>query len=280
MSGVEVLTEAIDPQRLNKIIELVEQVNAVLGKNKELLPDVSAALKRLTVAIRSHLAQKGDIKQWAAGLIDQDNLGVAIKQLELFYNTFRQLQEKWGTLSKLFEQDELGVNDFQQMRSLLNQAISGGFMNKVMAFFKTKPYPGLEPKQIIEDIVKSIETIHANAEGPETAKAALAALNGIMDNKLPNLSAFSKQETQPTQATDATQQATGAQGTQQTEPTGKMTGEQQAQTRKAATEMGNVQNASDLDDDEKQIAAQLKNPDNMARSLNVFKKAGYNVVPA
>lgn len=256
----------------------MEKVSQVLEKNKSLLPKTSVALKKLIVAIRSNLAQKGDIKQWAASLVDKDDLGVAIKQLELFYNTFRQIQNSWENISKLFQQEDFDTTDFQQMRNLLNQAISGGFMNKVMQFFKTKPFPGLEPKQIIDDIIKSVEDVYAGAEGPEAAQAALETLNSIMNSKLPNLSAFSKQEAQPTQTPDAPAQTQQAAGTQSTQPTGKTT-EQQAQSNEASQKVKGVQNDPQMSDDEKQIATQLANPDNMAKVLSILKKAGYNVSP-
>lgn len=256
----------------------MEKVSQVLEKNKSLLPKTSVALKKLIVAIRSNLAQKGDIKQWAASLVDKDDLGVSIKQLELFYNTFRQIQNSWENISKLFQQEEFDTTDFQQMRNLLNQAISGGFMNKVMQFFKTKPFPGLEPKQIIDDIIKSVEDVYAAAEGPEAAQAALETLNSIMNSKLPNLSAFSKQEAQPTQTPDAPAQTQQAAGTQSTQPTGKTT-EQQAQSNEASQKVKGVQNDPQMSDDEKQIATQLANPDNMAKVLSILKKAGYNVSP-
>lgn len=271
----ELLTEALNPQKLNKVIELTSKINELLGKNKTLFPNVSKSLNNLISSIRRGLAQEGGIGQALASLVDKDDLSIKIKQLELFYNTFKQIQNSWEQIKPLFEDGELSSAELGQIQALLNKAISGNFLNKITNLFKVKPFAGLEPNRIVTDLMQTITNIQQQSKTPEEKAKAFAVLDGVLATKLPDLTSFTQNPKEP-QTSNTTTSNIPTQGTEATQATGAGT-KSPNDAKGVATKAKSISKDGSLSDVEKKIAQQLSNPKNMEAVLNVLKKAGYNL---
>jgi hypothetical protein len=272
------LTEALNPQRLNKIIELTAKINETLGKNKEFLPNVSKSLNNLISMIRKSLASEGGVAQALASLVDKDDLSVKVKQLELFYNTFKQIQGSWEQIKPLFQDGELTSQELGQIQALLNKSVSGNFLNKITNLFKVKPFAGLEPNKIVTDLIQTITNIQQKSQTPEQKTQTFALLDGVLSTKLPDLSSFT-QNSKETQATNQTNPNVPTQGTNTSTGTGAPT-KPSADVASVANKTKATANDGSLSDIEKKIAQQLADPKNMQAVLNVLQKAGYKLTQA
>ena len=253
------------------------KVNQTLGSNKELIPGTAKALNNLLISIRRSLASQGGIKQALASLIDKDDLSIKIKQLELFYNTWKQLQGGWAQIKDLFADQTITEEEMTQVEALLKKAISGGFLNKITNMFKVRPYPGLEPDRIIKDLIETIRKAESSADAQNKGQI-YAGLESLLSAKLPDLTSFGnapKETNTPNQA-NPTQGTQGTDSTAATTPGTKQGGDASAAANKARS----AANDASLSDVEKQIATQLSDPKNMEAVLNVLKRAGYTLTQA
>jgi hypothetical protein len=228
--------------------------------------------------IKRSLASEGGVAQALASLVDKDDLSIKVKQLELFYNTFKQIQGSWEQIKPLFQDGELTSQELGQIQALLNKSISGNFLNKITNLFKVKPFAGLEPNKIVTDLIQTITNIQQKSQTPEQKTEAFALLDGVLSTKLPDLSSFT-QNPKETQTTNQTKTNVPTQGTNTSTGTGAPT-KPSADVASVANKTKATANDGSLSDIEKKIAQQLADPNNMQAVLNVLQKAGYKLTQA
>lgn len=147
--------------KLETLVQNIDRVKAIIDADPTLKAKLSGSYEKLrTAAIKSYndnaflgffksLQRPGDLTKSAQGKV--------IAQAEMAVNMFRNLGQLAPTVEKMVNKDQLTADDVKLVRGALSKALKGGLVARAMNVFKTQPFPGLAPDNVIDAVVEELE---------------------------------------------------------------------------------------------------------------------------
>lgn len=71
--------------------------------------------------------------------------------------TFHSISNAYASVIQILEKkDVIEKDDLVNVQKMLTKAATGGIVGRITGFFKTPPYKGLEPKTIVDILLKPL----------------------------------------------------------------------------------------------------------------------------
>lgn len=171
MEGLEgyILSEQNTVDKLETLMQNLGRVKNVINADPNLKAKLSGAYEKLhAAALKSY--NSNEFLDYFAKLrrpadLAKSGQGKIIAQAEMAINAFKTLGSLAPTVEKMVDKEDLDFNDVKAIRAALGKALKGGLLSRAMNVFKTQPFPGLGPDDIIEALVSELESEAVN--GPQ-----------------------------------------------------------------------------------------------------------------
>lgn len=178
----EVLRRAIKMSRLDEAIileakmlmeadvaEIQPVINAIkqLASNVELLKPLSGPINDLQSKVLEVLAD-GDIKAYLTQATKQRNplsflknlfatpKGKILAQANMAIETVKNVAKAWAQVQPVLQKDQLTKQDIVNIKKIISKATIGGVVGKLASVFKTQPFVGLAPQDILDALMQPL----------------------------------------------------------------------------------------------------------------------------
>lgn len=160
---VKVLMEA-------DVAEIQPAVNAIkqLVNNVEALEPLRGPVNDLQSKLLEVLAD-GDVKAYLAQAAQQRNplsflknlfatpKGKILAQANMAIETLKNVAKAWAQIQPVLEKDQPTKQDIANVKRILTKATTGGSIGKLASVFKTQPFPGLAPQDILDALMQPLD---------------------------------------------------------------------------------------------------------------------------
>lgn len=191
----ELLTEQMITETVNLLLEAtVEEVTSGVNALKSIV-DSAPALAQLKGPV-SDLQSKvldvmgtGDVKSYLnqikqAGTTDKKRLlanlfqtpkGKIISQANMAIESFESLAKAYNQVEPILNKENVTQQDLANVRKTLLKALTGGIVQRIKSLFKTEPFPGLSPEEILDAVMTPIDEASKEAAAGAQVDADIAA---------------------------------------------------------------------------------------------------------
>lgn len=191
----ELLTEQMINETVTILAEAsVEEVTSGVNALKTIvdsapaLADLKGPVGDLQSKVLSVLGD-GDVKSYLdqvkrAGTTDRKSLlgnlfatpkGKIISQANMAIETFEALAKAYTQVEPIISKDNVTQQDLGNVRRILLKSLTGGMIQRIKSLFKTEPFPGLSPEEILDAVMKPIDEASKDAAAAATIDADIAA---------------------------------------------------------------------------------------------------------
>lgn len=153
------------------VTDSLEMIKKSISASPALKSRLSPAIDKLNSEAIAALGGN-DFKQWlASGKADIRNFvksptGKVMAQAETAISTFKALGQLQPVLDKLLNKEgELTDADVTNLKGILEKGVKGGMFSRLTSMFKTPPFPGLSPDDIINAVLEDAKTSEQEPQG-------------------------------------------------------------------------------------------------------------------
>lgn len=232
-----VLKETPKKKTLNEGIlfeATIEEIGTALGSLKSVadslnIPDIAKSVNQLHSDLLAAKAG-GKMDQVIQQIQGQDKRALAdvfkskegqlLKQANMAIETFKKLGDMWPQIKKMIDKDDVSLQDLNNVRTILNKEVGGSYFKKLSQNFgvATKPYPGLEPTNIVSKLMTTLDKSVQQEQAVPAKTHNIPPSNAIAADVLTKFkSNFEKLYNFSKTGTSAT--VSGTKGTKGTKPT-------------------------------------------------------------
>jgi hypothetical protein len=162
----KLLKEAVLIMEAN-VQELVPRINAIKGAIAQIpaLKALSGPIENLQSKVAEVIAD-GDVqsylKQVTQGSGSLKDLfsspkGKILSQANMFIETINSIAKLWPEISPFLDKQQVNATDINSAKKQINKAITGGVLGKITSVFKTQPFEGLSPDNIVNALTAPLD---------------------------------------------------------------------------------------------------------------------------
>jgi len=169
---LEINTSEIAPSinAIKKVVDSAEVLAPLKGPVGDLNTKVLQALD--DGSVKSYLAQVGASKNPAQILknLFSTPQGTIISQANMAIETLKNVASVWGDISAFLNKENPSNEDIVRTKSILTKKIKGGILQKLTSSFKTQPFPGLSPDDILNVLFAPLDEYLQNSKANESVQ--------------------------------------------------------------------------------------------------------------